>query len=63
MRIISCSKFNFHTNPLFKKINLLKLKDHFELNVLKLYYKYKKNDLPFYISNMFSYFNAGHLQS
>ena len=54
------SKYNFHTNPLFNKLNILKLNDLFELNVLKLYYKYKKNNLPFYISNMFSYFNAGH---
>ena len=60
VRIISLSKYNSHTNPLFKKLNLLKLNDLFELNVLKLYYKYKKNNLPFYISNMFSYFNAGH---
>ena len=40
--IISLSKYNSHTNPLFKKLNLLKLKDIFELNVLKLYSKYKK---------------------
>ena len=53
------NKYNSHTYPLFEKLNLLKLKDLFEL-VLKLYYKYKKNDLPFYIWKMFSYFNAGH---
>ena len=60
VRITSLSKYDSHTNPLFKKLNLLKLKDLFELNVLKLYYKYKNNNLPFYISNMFSYFNVGH---
>ena len=60
VRIISCSKYNSHTDPLFKNFNLLKLKDLFELNVLKLYYKYKKNILPFYISNIFSDFSVGH---
>ena len=60
IRIISCSKYNSHTDPLFKNLNPLKLKDLFELNVLKLYYKYKEIILPFYISNIFSDFNIGH---
>ena len=60
VRIISCNKYNSHTDPLFKNLNLLKLKDLFELNVLKLYCKYKKNTLPFYISNIFSDFSVGH---
>ena len=60
VRIISCSKYNSHTDSLFKNLNLLKLKDLFELNVLKLYNKYKKNILPFYISNIFSDFSVGH---
>ena len=54
VRIISNSRYNSHTDPLFKKFNLLKLKDLFELNVLKLFYKYRHNTLPFYVSNMFS---------
>ena len=60
VRIITCSKYNSHTDPLFRKLNLLKAKDLFELNVLKLFYKYKKSILPFYISNMFSDFNNLH---
>ena len=60
IRIISCSKYNSHTDPLFKNLNPLKLKDLFKLNVLKLYYKYKENILPFYISNIFSDFSIGH---
>ena len=58
--IITCSKYNSHTDPLFQKLNLLNAKDLFELNVLKLFYKYKKSILPFYISNMFSDFNNLH---
>ena len=29
VRIITCSKYNSHTDPLFRKLNLLKAKDHF----------------------------------
>ena len=47
VRIISNSRYNSHTDPLFKKLNLLKLKDLFELNVLKLFYKYRNSTLPF----------------
>ena len=36
VRIISLGKYNSHTNPLFEKLNLLKLKDLFELNVFKV---------------------------
>ena len=37
VRIITCSKYNSHTDPLFRKLNILKAKDLFELNVLKLF--------------------------
>ena len=60
VRIITCSKYNSHTDPLFRKLNLLKAKDLFELNVLKLFYKYKKSILPFYISHTFSDFKNLH---
>ena len=60
IRIISNTKYNSHTDPLFKKLNLLKLKDLFELNVLKLFYKFKNNSLPFYVSNMFSVYTYSH---
>ena len=58
--ITTRSKYNSHTDPLFRKLNLLKAKDLFELNVLKLFYKYKKKSLPFYLSNMFSNFTSLH---
>ena len=60
VRIITRSKYNSHRDPLFRKLNLLKAKDLFELNVLKLFYKYKKKSLPFYLSNMFSDFTNSH---
>ena len=52
MRIITRSKYNAHTDPLFKSLNLLKLKDLFELSVFKINFKFKHNLLPVYVSNM-----------
>ena len=54
MRIITCSKYNAHTEPLFKTLNLIKVSDMFTLNLLKMYYKYKNQSLPFYFMNMFT---------
>lgn len=48
IRIISNSKFNAHTEPLFKRLNLLKVKDLFKLNVLKFYFKHQNSTLPAY---------------
>ena len=50
VRIISNSKYNSHTDPIFKKMNLL----------LKLYYKYKNNILPLYVSHKFSDYSVPH---
>ena len=54
MRIITRSKYNAHTDPLFKSLNLLNLKDVFELSVFKIYSKFKHNLLPVYTLNMFT---------
>ena len=56
VRIITRSKYNSLTDPLFRKLNLLKAKDLLDLNILKIFYKYRKKSLPFYISNKFYYF-------
>ena len=42
VRIITLSKYNAHTEPLFKKLKLLKLTDLLKLNELKFYYKFVK---------------------
>ena len=54
IRTISKSKYNAHTEPIFKKLQFLKLNDIFKLQQLKLYYKLIKGDLPKYFQN-FSY--------
>lgn len=46
IRIITASKYNSHTEPLFKKLNLLKIQDIISHNELKFYYKYINNQLP-----------------
>ena len=39
LRVISLNKYNAHTDPIFKNLNILKLNDIFVLNQLKFYHK------------------------
>ena len=48
VRAITNSKFNAHTEPLLKLLNLLNIKDTYILSNLKFYYKYIHNILPPY---------------
>ena len=43
--MISCSKYNAHTEPLFKSLNLLKVEDIFKIKILKFYYKYLQKNI------------------
>jgi hypothetical protein len=52
MRIITLSSYNAHTEPIFKQLNILKLKDICTLHELKFCYKLENKMLP-------SYFNSG----
>ena len=49
VRIITVSKYNAHTEPIFKELNLLKVKDILFVQEMKFYYKYLHNDLPEYL--------------
>ena len=49
--IITNSKYNAHSNPLFKSLNLLKIQDIYNLNVLKFYFNYRHNLLPRYFNS------------
>ena len=53
LRTICLSKYNAHTDPLFKKLNLLKVDDIFKLACLKLYHKHLNNELPHYFNYIF----------
>ena len=50
MRIITCSKFNANSEPLFKELILLKLEDIRKLQELKYYYKLVHRQLPSYFN-------------
>ena len=51
IRIITCSKFNSHSEPLFKENKVIKIEDIFHLQQLKFYYKLSKNQLPLYFES------------
>ena len=40
VRIISNSKFNAHSDPIFKRLKLLRIEDIFKLSCLTFYYKF-----------------------
>ena len=52
VHIISNSKYNAHTEPIFKTLRLLKVEDIFKLQILKFYYKHQKCSLPDYFQSM-----------
>jgi hypothetical protein len=52
VRIVITSKYNAHTEPIFKELKLLKVKDILKLQELKFYYKFKNKRLPFYLQSL-----------
>ena len=53
VRTITCSKFNSHTEPLFKKLNLLNLNDIFTVKSLSFYFKFVNGNIPGYFKDSF----------
>jgi hypothetical protein len=51
IRIITKSKYNCHTEPLFKQLGILKLKDIIKVKAAKFYYKYCNDQLPAYFKS------------
>ena len=49
IRIITVSKYNAHTEPLFQALDLLKIQDMLDLSTLKFYYRYVHDNLPAYL--------------
>ena len=49
VRLIDKSKFIAHTDPIFKKFNILKLEDLFIIQGYQLYDKIMKNQCPKYL--------------
>ena len=50
IRLITNNKYIAHTNPLFKRLQLLKIVDIFKLRVLKFYYNLYNGLLPAYFN-------------
>ena len=61
VRIITRSKYNAHTDPLFKRTGILKVANTLDLNALKFYYKYLHGKLLSYFYS-FNIVTQGHLQ-
>ena len=52
IRLLNVSKYNSHTDPLFNKFKLLKVKDILKVQGLKFYYKLIHHKLPAYLQNL-----------
>ena len=55
IRVLSKSKYNAHTAPIFKQENLLSILDIYKLNCLKFYHKYINAKLPEYFKDFFKH--------
>ena len=55
VRTITYSNYIAHSEPLLKELNLLKVKDLFELKILKFLFKLYHNTLPPYFNYYRSY--------
>ena len=52
LSVISLNKYNAHTDPIFKNLNILKLNDIFILNQLKFYHKLVNNKVLEYLNSL-----------
>ena len=60
VRAITCSKYNTPSSPLFKQLNILKLKDLHELQVEILIYDFVNQRLPDPLLELYSYHGDSH---
>ena len=55
IRIMTNSKYNAHTDALFKSLKSLKIKDIFDVQCMKIWYKFVNNNVPTHFASMFRY--------
>ena len=60
VRLICLTRYNAHTDPLFKTLNILKVEDLFKLKALKFYFLYLQNNLPAYFNDIFAQTPVNH---
>jgi len=51
IRTITCSEYRAHSEPIFKRLELLKIQDLYYLKILKFYYNLSYNLLPSYFDS------------
>ena len=51
IRVITCSKYNAHTEPLLKALEILRVSDVLHLNAMQFYYQYARKQLPPFFPN------------
>ena len=54
VRAMTCSKYNAHTEPIFKKLKILRVDDIYKLTAIKFYYKFENNLLPQSFQDIFT---------
>ena len=57
LRIMTNSKYNAHTEPLFKELEMLKVKNIFDVQCMKCWYKFVNKSLPEYFGTIFTFNN------
>lgn len=61
VRVVDKQKYNAHTDPIFKRLKLLKIEDIFKVQCLKFYFKLKNKSLPSYFVSNFILTRSGDL--
>ena len=61
--VISKSKFNAHTDPLFQNLQILKTEDLHKINVLTFYYKLINKNIPQYVHTNMILAQHSHIHS
>ena len=62
VRLITLAKFNAHSEPIFKSLNLLKVQDIFEICQMKFYHNCLNKKLPHFF-NQISFQNNNHYET
>jgi len=52
VRVLSSSKYNAHTDPIFKEYRILKITDLHALQIYKFYFKFKNGKATYYFNNI-----------
>ena len=60
IRVITCSKYNSHTEPILKSLNILRIDDIFTRQCLAFYHKVINNSVPMFCKTLFSQHSIHH---